>query len=587
MSNELNYVDYNFDDLVTQLQNRLKESDVWKDTYQSATGQMLIELLAYVANLVLYYIERRAEESYIATAKNKSSVVNIVKLLNYSPKRPTSATGDLTFSITAAHYFKIFITQWTSCQTVNGTKYLVSAPGIIPIGATSVKVTGIQGEYVAIQRIGDGTASQVVTLDTVTVENTNFDTVGSGKGVFVDTVEWTKVDTFLSSGSASKHYRVTTETNETVSVTFGDGVFGMAPSVGSEIVVKCIKSAGLAGNVYEADKIVQINSVIYDSGGINPSTGIYQEPAAITNISVTNASDATDTDLFLGGDDAEDIEEIRDEAPRVFATGDRAVTRTDFITLIENYAGVADANVWGENEETSPDYDMFNRLKLCVLLQEWQEPSTAFKTALTDYLYALSMMTVRYSFVDAEILYVIPTLDVKVRRGSSLSETQADVEEAFEGAFTLGTTVSLGTDKRYSDMVALIDNLAKVSYCHLVMEIRKELQLAYDSFYEYGETLEAIPVLPGSVRVFVDMVQVGVDDGAGGFTSEVSGLTLSGDIDYETGVTGIDITPDLSSGEVLYVRYQQDQDGDIVVDEDQIGKLYTVDITDISIDTNS
>ena len=196
-------------------------------------------------------------------------------------------------------------------------------------------------------------------------------------------------------------------------------------------------------------------------------------------------------------------------------------------------------------------------------------------------------MTVRYSFVDAEILYIIPTLDVKVKRGNSLSETQADVEDAFEDTFVLGTTTSLGKDKRYSDMVALVDNLAKVSYCHLVMEIRKELQLAYDSFYEYGEILEALPILPGSVRVFVDTVQVAVDDGAGAFTELVSGITVSGDIDYETGAIGIDITPDLSSGEVMYVRYQQNQDGDIVVDEDQVGKLYAVDITDISIDANS
>ena len=360
-SNELDYTDYNFDDLVTQLQNRLKSTDAWKDTYQSATGQMLIELLAYIANLVLYYIERRAEESYIATAKNKSSVINIVKLLNYSPKRPTSSIGDLTFSISSAHYFKIFITQWLSCQTVGGTKYLVSAPGIIPVGATSVKVTAIQGEYVTIQRTGDGVANQTITLDAINIEDTNFDTIGDGKGVFVDTVEWTKVDTFLSSSSSSKHYRLTTEMDETLTVTFGDGVFGMIPPEGAAIAVNFVKSDGLAGNVYESDKIVQINDTIYDAGGVNPSTGVYQEPAALTSVSVTNAAagtDEDDDDLFLGGDDAESIEEIRDEAPRVFATGDRAVTRTDFITLIENYAGVADANVWGENEEDSPDYDL-------------------------------------------------------------------------------------------------------------------------------------------------------------------------------------------------------------------------------------
>ena len=31
MSNELNFADYDFDNLVTQLTNRLKERDAWKN----------------------------------------------------------------------------------------------------------------------------------------------------------------------------------------------------------------------------------------------------------------------------------------------------------------------------------------------------------------------------------------------------------------------------------------------------------------------------------------------------------------------------------------------------------------------------
>ncbi len=83
MPNVLNYAgDYSFDAMVTALENRLKATDAWRDTYESATGQMLIEFHAYVANMVLFYLERRAEESYWATAQNKSSLINLARLIN-------------------------------------------------------------------------------------------------------------------------------------------------------------------------------------------------------------------------------------------------------------------------------------------------------------------------------------------------------------------------------------------------------------------------------------------------------------------------------------------------------------------------
>jgi len=53
-TNLLDYVSYDFDQLVLQLQDRLRQTDAWKDVYRSSTGQMLIELLAYVLNLALY-----------------------------------------------------------------------------------------------------------------------------------------------------------------------------------------------------------------------------------------------------------------------------------------------------------------------------------------------------------------------------------------------------------------------------------------------------------------------------------------------------------------------------------------------------
>jgi len=566
----LSYTNYDFDYLVQQLQNRLKNTDTWKDIYRSSTGQMLIELFAYVLNLGMYYTERRAQESYITTAQNLSSVRNLVALLNYQPKRKTSSTGILTFSISSPLTKLVYIPKYTECQSSDGIKFLTNESAVIETGATSVSVNAIQGELVQTELTSNGAIDQEYTINDTDVEN-SASTTNPTLRVIVDGTEWTKVDSFINSTNIDKHFRIINEMDGTVTIQFGDNINGLSPDTGSTIVIQYVRSAGANGNVTNADKITEINSTIYDEDG------------SIVDVSVTNLSS------FLGGDDEEDIEEIRYEAPRVFKTGDRAVTKEDFISILENYSGVANANVWGENEEAAlqgvaADYTMLNKVKMCVILQNWELPDSTFKSTLSDYIYDKSMLTVKYEFVDPTFLLVIPTLTVKVSSGYSMSQTQADIEEVLENAFTLGNTTKLGTIVKYSNIISTIDDLNGVAYCSMVLEIKKSLTAGYDSAYDFGATLDATDIKAESVRLFINGTYVAHDndngDGTGSFSSAGS-YTISGTVDYSTGVLNVNISPTPSS---VYVRYQQDENSNIVPTFRQIAKLEEVDITSISME---
>lgn len=557
MANELNYVDYDFDENMTQLINRLQASDAWKDTYRSSTGQMLIELYSYVANLILYYVERRAEESYIETAKNRSSVINLVRLLNYNPKRKVSATGYLTFSIAVAHSKNIYIPKYTECETASGTKYLVSEDSVLLTGQTSVSVPIIQGEKVQIETASDGSINQEYEISSDSVENTNVI-------VTVDGVTWTLVSSFVYSISSDTHYRIRTELDDTVTVIFGDNVNGKAPSTGSIVTIVYVKSDGLSGNVYSSASVTTLNSTIYDEDGTTQT------------VTVTNAN------TILGGDDAEDIEEIRYEAPRVFAAGDRLVTKADYVTLIENYAGVANVNAWGENEETAPDYTQFNKVNLVILMQDWALPSTDFKSTLSTYMYTKSMMTVKYEYVDAVILYLMPTLIVKCTKGVSLPQVQSDIETTLAELFELGTTARLGEHKRHSQFVAAVEAVSGVEYCHVTLDVYKVLTAGYGG-YSFGGVLEAVNVTPASARLYSGSTLIATDDGAGGWTAESVSPTVSGTINYTTGVVGVNVSPVPS--ETVSVRYNQINTGsdeeDIVVTKKQVCNLHTTVFTSI------
>jgi len=556
-NNPLNYVDYDFNSLVQQLVERVKLNDTWQDTYRSSTGQMIIELYAYVANLALYYIERRATEGYIDTAQLRSSIVNLVRLLNYIPKRNVSATGKLKFTLVAPLLKKVYIPRWTECETNTGVKYLTQEDVVILPGETEVIASGIQGSIVEISQAANGDLNYEIKIEDTQVENTNI-------FIYVGGTLWNLTDSFINSINTSEDYRLIPDIDDTIIIRFGNNVFGKAPITGEDIIVRYIKSDGLAGNVYEIDKVTTLNPTIFD------------EDAVAVDVAVTNS------DVFLGGDDPETDEEIRYEAPKVFKTGDRAVTKEDYISILENYPGIATANAWGENEENPPQYDMFNRVKLVVLLQEWQFASVTFKQELSDYLYTKSMITVKYEYINPVIVYIVPVDTVKVERTASLSAVQADIETVFSNAFVLGDTTRLGTPKRLSELVKQVEVLTGVAHHYLHLEIRRVLDTPFDSTYDYGAWLELLNVKPSTVNLYIGNDIVAYDDGVGGITDVDSVYTISGTIDYTTGYLGLSISPTPPSGDEIYVRYQQDRDGDIIVSANQVARLYDTEIPSIT-----
>jgi len=148
--------------------------------------------------------------------------------------------------------------------------------------------------------------------------------------------------------------------------------------------------------------------------------------------------------------------------------------------------------------------------------------------------------------------------------------------------FLLGETTHLGQSKRINDLVALIEATPGVSYSHVYMEVYKELVPNYYTGYSHGIQVDAVPMKTHTVSLYVNDTVIAVDNGAGTLTDVSSGYTISGSVDYNTGVILAHISPTPAS---VYVRYQQNDQGDIVVLQNQICQLLETDITNYSYDT--
>lgn len=91
----------------------------WSDRSESDFGVVLIELFAYVADILSYYQDRIANEAYLGTATQRRSVAELLRLIDYQIDPGLAATALLHFQVTGA-----------VSVTVNGLPYRVRAAGI-------------------------------------------------------------------------------------------------------------------------------------------------------------------------------------------------------------------------------------------------------------------------------------------------------------------------------------------------------------------------------------------------------------------------------------------------------------------------
>lgn len=71
----------------------------WTDTSESDFGIVLIQLFCGVADQLSYYLDRAVNESFLETAEERSSVIRLCKMLNYTLHQRYASTGRLLMAM--------------------------------------------------------------------------------------------------------------------------------------------------------------------------------------------------------------------------------------------------------------------------------------------------------------------------------------------------------------------------------------------------------------------------------------------------------------------------------------------------------
>lgn len=296
------------DDLIARIQSLFITE--FNDFVTSGTGQMLIDIVAWAAETLSFYIDRQATESYLATARTRKAVNRLARQVGYKMAASVSAIVDLDVNLSQVYVINITIPVGFQFKGPNDLIFEAVESITFPAGEgpTSLarKIGVREGETRVETFVSDGSRNQIFRLNP-----------GSGRAVAgesvttrVDGVDWTEQEiiTFDQTNQYEIGYN-----DEPPTLRFGDGVAGNVPSTGAEIRIEYVANSGLAGLV-QSESIEDVESPLVVSATVIP--------LIITNPKPTS-----------GGFDQESLTSAKINAPRVFKTRQVAVTREDYESL--------------------------------------------------------------------------------------------------------------------------------------------------------------------------------------------------------------------------------------------------------------
>lgn len=406
----------------------------WTDTSQSDFGIGLIELLANGLDVLSYYQDKNFNEAILPTARTRKSVVNLCRMLGYELAHQTPAIHKILFKKDASYLDdEIVIPKGTKVSTdpkigAEVVFELLEGDVVIPSGVSEVTSYATHGTYILDNIIGasDGTEFQIFkllypdvlkdTLQVVTVEN--------GRDVV-----WTRVEDFLSSEQQERHYTISTNEYNEMFIHFGNGLSGMIPLTGCVVKANYRVGGGEIGNV-----------------GLS----------TINTFSDTDFAGVTlkNIELYLRGEDVEDIEHAKKVAPSHFRNSGRAVTKTDFEDVVMSITGVSKAKcieTFNENGD----------LHIYVAPTDFGAVSEGLKTKVLDTLNKVKLVHDKPIIKDAVYSEFSVNLNVITYSDFVNSDISAQVEEAIRNYFDLGR-MDFGDDVFISNIVGEVIKVAGV-----------------------------------------------------------------------------------------------------------------------------
>ena len=441
MATKLEISQLDFDGIKDNLKTFLSQQDEFTDyDFEGSGMNVLLDVLAYNTHYLGYNANMLANEMYLDSADQRSSVVSLAKQVGYTPKSSVSSQATIDVLVNNGSGATITMSRGTKfTTTVDGTNYSF-------VNNADVSITPVDGVYkFSNLDIFEGTylnykytANTSDTDQRFIIPNDNVDTTTLTVKVQESASDSTTNTYTLATGitaldSTSKVYFLQEVENGRFEVYFGDGVLGQAIADGNIVILDYITC-----NLDEPNGATTFTL----SGTVG----------GFANVTITTIDNASN------GSAAETIKSIKYNAPRDYTSQDRAVTAEDYKVLVKSlYANAQSVQVYGGEDAATPDY---GKVYISIKAKSGSNLTELTKANLVQSLKSFAVASVTPVIIDPETTFI--TLETTFKYDSSattkdISTLQTNVLNAVS-SYNTDTLENFTGMFRYSEVLKTIDD---------------------------------------------------------------------------------------------------------------------------------
>jgi hypothetical protein len=441
MATKLEISQLDFDGIKDNLKTFLSQQDEFTDyDFEGAGMNILLDVLAYNTHYLGYNANMLANEMYLDSADQRSSVVSLAKQVGYTPKSATSSQATIDVVVNNASGASLTMSRGTKfTTTVDGTSYSFVANDDVSISPSNgvYKFSNLdiyEGTYLNYKY----TANTSDTDQRFIIPNDDVDTNTLTVKVQESSSDSTTNTYKLASGvtgidSTSKVFFLQEVENGRFEVYFGDGVIGQSIKDGNIVILDYITC-----NLDEPNGA----SAFTLSGTVG----------GFSNVTITTIGNAAN------GSFPETIKSIKYNAPRDYSAQDRAVTAEDYKVLVKSlYANAQSVQVYGGEDAAIPNY---GKVYISIKAKSGSNLTEVTKESLVKSLKSFAVASVVPIIIDPETTFIILETTFKYNSGSTTKDVST-IETNVLNAITNYNTDTLEDFTgmfRYSAVTKTIDN---------------------------------------------------------------------------------------------------------------------------------
>ena len=478
----VNFTNLDFDQIKSSIREYLRANSNFTDyDFEGSNLSTILNVLAYNTYISSYNANMISNEVFIDSATLRENVVSLARNIGYVPHSRSASRANVSFFVDTTNFSTnpITLTLKSGVVCTTGVSFgSQSFSFIIPQDITVPVVNGIA----LFENIEIYEGTYITNNFTVDANNPNQKFILDNANIDIDSIRVFVRDTQPSSikrefklsrnlfdiDSESRIFFIQEIEDQRYEIIFGDGIFGKKLENLNYIEVSYNVTNGELGNGVSS---FSFSGRIIDNNGRVVTTGI--------SLFTTNSP-------TQNGREIESVESIKKYAPRKYASQNRAVTATDYETLIPMiYPEAESVSVFGGEDLTPPK---FGRVFISIKPINGPFVSNQVKDNIESSLRRYAVAGIVPEIIDLKYLYI--ETDTTVYYNSNFSSDPNFIKDVvFSNIKRYADSKELnkyGARFKYSKYLKIIDDSDNAITSNITTIImRRDLRVELNKFADY------------------------------------------------------------------------------------------------------